>query len=142
MENYALSAFLTSWALIASYLCSRFCIFDRPILEEYISQKVKRGPHLHRSCLHVTQNGLPHVAKEMHLSFESLAITNALGLQAYLMGIQHDASLGLSWRMTPFPLHPKFAKPAFVLVRARGQGYSWLLNHLSIHFTLHTIFSP
>jgi hypothetical protein len=27
---------------------------------------------------------------------------------------------GLSWRMTPFPQHPKLT---FVLVWARGQGY-------------------
>jgi hypothetical protein len=29
----------------------------------------------------------------MHLSFESLAIIGALGLQAYLMDIHHDTSL-------------------------------------------------
>jgi hypothetical protein len=35
--------FLRSWALVAPYLCYRFCIFNRPILEEYVS-KVKKGP--------------------------------------------------------------------------------------------------
>jgi hypothetical protein len=45
MEDCAPSIFLGSWALVALYLCSRFCIFDRPILEEYVSQ-VKGGPHL------------------------------------------------------------------------------------------------
>jgi hypothetical protein len=60
---------LVNWALVASYLCFRFCIFDRPILEEYVSQEVKRGPHLHQSCLHVTQNGLPPIAKKMRLFF-------------------------------------------------------------------------
>jgi len=30
--------FLRSWALLALYLCFRFCIFNRPILEEYVSQ--------------------------------------------------------------------------------------------------------
>jgi hypothetical protein len=33
------------------------------------------------------------MAKEMHLSFESLAITNTPSLQAFLMGIHHDTSL-------------------------------------------------
>jgi hypothetical protein len=37
MEDYAPSAFLGGWALVALYLCSRFRIFDRPILEEYVS---------------------------------------------------------------------------------------------------------
>jgi hypothetical protein len=45
MEDCAASTFLRSWVLVASYLCSRFHIFDRPILEEYVSQ-VERGPHL------------------------------------------------------------------------------------------------
>ncbi len=61
---------------MALYLCSRFCIFDRRILEEYVSQ-VEGSPHMLQSSLHVTQNGLPLVVKEMHLSFASLAITNA-----------------------------------------------------------------
>jgi hypothetical protein len=30
--------FLRSWALVAPYLCSRFLIFNRPILEDYVSQ--------------------------------------------------------------------------------------------------------
>jgi hypothetical protein len=37
MENYAPSIFLGNWALVASYLCSRFHIFNRSILEEYVS---------------------------------------------------------------------------------------------------------
>ncbi len=36
MDDYASSVFLRSWALVGSYLCFRFCIFDRPILEEYV----------------------------------------------------------------------------------------------------------
>jgi len=44
MEDYAPFVFLRNWALMAPYLCSRFHIFNRPILEEYVSQ-VKRGPH-------------------------------------------------------------------------------------------------
>jgi len=34
MEDYAPSAFIGSWVLVVPYLCYRFCIFDRPILEE------------------------------------------------------------------------------------------------------------
>jgi hypothetical protein len=37
MEDYAPSIFLGCWALVALYLCFRFCIFDRPVLEEYVS---------------------------------------------------------------------------------------------------------
>jgi hypothetical protein len=37
MEDYALSIFLRSFTLMVLYLCSRFRIFDRPILEEYVS---------------------------------------------------------------------------------------------------------
>jgi hypothetical protein len=36
MEDYAPSAFLRSWALVASYLCYKFHIFDRLVLE-YVS---------------------------------------------------------------------------------------------------------
>jgi len=42
--------------------------------------------------------------------------------------------LGLSWKMTPFLQH---LKPAFILVWAKGQGYGWLLSHLSIYSTHH-----
>jgi len=45
MENYAPSVFLRTWALVDAYLCSKIHIFNRPILEEYVSQ-VKGGPHL------------------------------------------------------------------------------------------------
>jgi hypothetical protein len=45
MEDYAPSTFLGSWVLAVPYLCFRFCIFYRPILEEYVSQ-VEEGPHL------------------------------------------------------------------------------------------------
>jgi hypothetical protein len=43
MEDYAPSVFLRNGALVASYLCFRFCIFNRPILEKYVSQ-VGGGP--------------------------------------------------------------------------------------------------
>jgi hypothetical protein len=31
--------------LVVLYLCSRFCIFDRPISEEYVYH-IGEGPHL------------------------------------------------------------------------------------------------
>jgi hypothetical protein len=37
MEDCAPSTFPGNWALVAPYLCSRFCIFDILILEEYVS---------------------------------------------------------------------------------------------------------
>jgi len=81
-----------SWALVVPCLCFKFHIFDKPILEKYVSQ-VERGSHLLQSCLCATRNGLPLVAKEMHPFFESLAVTDALGLQAFFMDIHHDTSL-------------------------------------------------
>jgi hypothetical protein len=42
---------------VVPYLCFRFHIFDKPILEEYVSQ-VEGGPHLFQSCLHATRNGI------------------------------------------------------------------------------------
>ncbi len=45
MENCAPSIFLRSWTLVAPYLCYKFRIFDRPILEEYVFQ-VEGGQHL------------------------------------------------------------------------------------------------
>jgi hypothetical protein len=46
-----------------------------------------------QSCLHVTQDGLPLTAKEMHPSFESLEVSGAPSLQAPLMNVHHDTSL-------------------------------------------------
>ncbi len=37
--------FFRSWALVALYLSSKFCVFDRLVLEEYVFQ-VEGGPHL------------------------------------------------------------------------------------------------
>ncbi len=36
MEDCAQSNFLGSCVLVILYLCFRFCIFDKPILEEYV----------------------------------------------------------------------------------------------------------
>jgi hypothetical protein len=52
IDDCAPFVFLRSWALMAPYLCSRFRIFDRPVLEEYVYQ-VEGGPHLLQSCLRV-----------------------------------------------------------------------------------------
>jgi len=60
---------------VALYLCSRFHIFNKPILEKYVSQ-VKGGPHLLHFCLHVVRDGLPSITKDMHPSIESLVVTN------------------------------------------------------------------
>jgi hypothetical protein len=65
MEDCALSAFLKSWVLVVSYLCSRFHTFDRLVLEEYVSQ-VEGGPHLLQSCLCVTRNDLFPTARDSH----------------------------------------------------------------------------
>jgi len=75
-----------------SILCFMFRIFDRPILKEYVFQ-VKKGPHLFQTCLHVTQNGLPLVARDIHPSFDSLAVISAPSLQAFWMYIHHDTPL-------------------------------------------------
>jgi hypothetical protein len=64
---------------VALYLCSGFCIFDGPILEEYVYQ-IEGCPHLLQSCLRVVQYGLPPVARDMDPSFESLVIISTLGL--------------------------------------------------------------
>ncbi len=76
---------------MALYLCSKFCIFDRPILEEYVFH-VEGGSHLLQFCLHVVQNCLPLAIRDMHLSFKNLAITSAPSLQTSLMEIHHDTS--------------------------------------------------
>jgi len=76
---------------VALYLCFRFCIFDRLVLEEYVSQ-INRGPHLFRSCLCVMRNGFPFATKEIHPSFESLVVISIPSLQASLMDIHHDTS--------------------------------------------------
>ncbi len=70
------------------YLCSRFHIFNRSILEEYVSI----DPHLLQSCLHVAHDNLLLITREIHLSFESLVVVDAPNLQAFFMDIHHDTS--------------------------------------------------
>jgi hypothetical protein len=36
MEDCAPSIFLRSWVLVALYLCFKFRIFDKPVLEKYV----------------------------------------------------------------------------------------------------------
>jgi len=48
MEDCAPSSFLRSWVLAVLYLCSKFRIFDRPVMERYVFQ-VEGGPHLLQS---------------------------------------------------------------------------------------------
>jgi hypothetical protein len=45
MEDYVPFAFLGIWVLVVLFLCYRFRIFIRLVLEEYVFQ-VKGGPHL------------------------------------------------------------------------------------------------
>ncbi len=92
MEYCAEFIFLRSLVLVALYLCSSFRIFNRPILEKYVSQ-VERAPHLLQSCLCATWNGFPLATSEMHLSFKSLTIISTPNLQASLMDFHHDTSL-------------------------------------------------
>jgi hypothetical protein len=45
MEDCATSTFQWSWALVAPYVCYKFRIFDKTILEKYVFQ-VEGGPHV------------------------------------------------------------------------------------------------
>jgi hypothetical protein len=92
MEDCAPFVFLGSWILVAPYLCFKFHIFNRLVLEEYVSQ-VEGGSHLLQSCLCVTWYGLPFIVSEMHLSFESLVVIDAPSLYTSLMDIHYDTSL-------------------------------------------------
>jgi hypothetical protein len=65
MEDYAPSIFLRSWALMVPYLCSKFRIFNRPILKEYVFQ-IENSPHLFWSCPNATRDGLLLGARDMH----------------------------------------------------------------------------
>ncbi len=91
MEDCAPSTFLGSWVLVALYLCSKFRILDKLVLEVYVFQ-VEGGSHLLQSCFHATQNNLPLATRELHLFFESLAVIGTPGLQAFQMDIHHDTS--------------------------------------------------
>jgi hypothetical protein len=74
----------------------------------------------------------------MHLSFESLDVIHAPICKHLWWTSITTHLLGLSWRMIPFPQHPK---PVFTFVRPREWGYGRWLNHLSIHSTSHILLS-
>jgi len=47
MKDCVSFVFLVSWALVILYLWSRFCIFNRLVLEEYVSQVGGGGGDAH-----------------------------------------------------------------------------------------------
>ncbi len=49
--------------------------------------------HLFQSCLRVMQDNFSLATRDMHSSFQSLTVTDTLGLQAFLMDIHHNTSL-------------------------------------------------
>jgi hypothetical protein len=75
---------------MAMYLCFKFCIFDRPILEENVSQI--EGAPLVSVIPTCSTKCLPPGLSEMH-PFESLAIISALDLHASLMDIHRNTSI-------------------------------------------------
>ncbi len=136
MEDCAPSTFIGNWALVAPYLCVRFHIFDRPILEEYVLQ-IEGGPHMFQSCLHATQDGLPHVARVMHPSFESLIVTGTPGLHASLMDIHQDTSF--RFILEDDSISSTF-KACICSCSSKGAGL-WLLVKPSIYlFCIPTIY--
>ncbi len=60
------------------YLCFRFCIFDKPILEEYFFRL--KGFRLVLVMLHVGQDDFPLAVREMHHFFESLVVIGTSSL--------------------------------------------------------------
>jgi hypothetical protein len=138
MENCAPSIFLRSWVLMASYLCFRFYIFNRPILEKYVFH-VEGGPCLVQSCLGVVWNNLnPHITKEMHPFLRVWHLLTPQVFKHFLWTFIMTHLLSLFWKMTSFFWD---LKPAFILVWARGRGYGWLLGHLFVHLTSHILVS-
>jgi hypothetical protein len=79
MEDCTPSIFLGSWVLVILYLCFKICIFDRPILEEYVF-KVEQGPHFLQFCFCATRINFLPIIREMDPSFESLLISYTVDL--------------------------------------------------------------
>jgi len=134
MEDYAPSIFLRNWVLMVSYLCFRFHIFDRPVLE-YVSS-IEGGPHLFQSCLCAAWHGFPPIVREMHLSFENLTLIDALGLHTSLMDIHHDTfvrsifedgSISLAFRAC---IHSCSGKGAWLWLVAKPSIHSFWITHL------------
>jgi hypothetical protein len=118
------------------YVCSMFHIFYRPILEKYVSQ-VEGESHFFQLCLCVAQDSLLLVVKKMHLSFESLGVTNTLNLQVFLIDIHYDTSF-------KFILEDDFISLTFgARIRSclgKEVGLWLIVKHLSIH-SLHILLS-
>jgi hypothetical protein len=74
----------------------------------------------------------------MHPSFVSLVVISTPNLQASLRPSTMTHPSCLSCKMIPFPQHQELT---FVLVWAKGQGYGWLLGHLSVCFASHILFT-
>jgi hypothetical protein len=58
--------------------------------------------------------------------------------RCWMLCMQHATIFRFILEMTPFSRVPE---PLFALIRAKRQGYSWLLGHIFIHFTLHILLS-
>jgi hypothetical protein len=84
-------------------------------------------------------NGLPFATREMHHSFESLVVIGTPSQQAFLMDIHHDTSF-------KFILEDdSISSASRAHIRSsscKGVGLWLVVNHLSIHFTSHILFSP
>jgi hypothetical protein len=66
------------------------------------------------------------------------AVIGAPSLQASLMDIHHYTSLR---SILEDDFVSSTSRIRIVFVQARGQGYGWLLGHLSVHFTSHILLS-
>jgi hypothetical protein len=85
------------------------------------------------------RNDFPLAAKEMHLSFEGLTITNAPILHAFFMDIRHNTSLR---SILEDDFISSTSKVWICSYSSKGQGYGWLLSHLFVRFASCTLFSP
>jgi hypothetical protein len=79
------------------------------------------------------------IAKEMHPYFESLTIIDALDLQTFFMDFDHDTSFKFILEDDSISLA---SKARIHFCSSKGQGYGWLLGHLSVRFTSHILLSP
>ncbi len=91
MKVCASIAFLRRWALMALYLCFRFCIFNRPSLENDVSQV--EGAPLVSIILTWSTKCLPLGLNEMHIFFWEFDNYCVLDLHASLMDIHHNTSI-------------------------------------------------
>jgi hypothetical protein len=110
-------------------MCSKFLIFNRPILEEYVYQVEEGYFELHESM----------IKKGVYPSFENLAIIGASSVQTSLMNIHHNTSY-------KFILEDNSISSAFkAYIRSclgRGAGLWLIIRPLSIHSTLHALLPP